>query len=103
MLWFEDAVHSIKIPFVFRPILDIHEVLRRGGNMQARNKTGHRKIDQKIVCRAHEKIILARNLSRRNSSSVRGFRNLAKNWVETWEKFCVQPGLLQRDIYSKTS
>jgi hypothetical protein len=36
------------------------------------------KLITKIVCRAHEKIILTRNLSRRNFSSVRGFRNLAK-------------------------
>ena len=36
------------------------------------------KLITKIICRAQEKIILTRNLSRRNCSSVRGFRNLAK-------------------------
>jgi hypothetical protein len=36
------------------------------------------KLITKIVCRAHEKIILTRNLSRRNCLSVRGFRNWPK-------------------------
>jgi hypothetical protein len=41
----------------------MHEVFGRVGNMQAR-KTGHGKIDKKkiVVCRAHEKINLTRNL-----------------------------------------
>ena len=44
-------------------IVDIHEVFGRVGNIQARNRTGHGKIDKQNVCRAHEKIYLTGNLS----------------------------------------
>ena len=72
--------------------------------MQARNKTGHGKIDRKNCLLCTRENNLDKKLVKEKLLVCAGLiRNLAQKLGGKLGEICVQPGFLQTDIYSKTS